>query len=93
MHQIQIQLSDEMYDAAVERASETGCSSVDLYLAKLLAEDVADPENYDHIFTPEVLASLDEASAEVRTGKGLTVAQVREDLAKMRTQWLKDNPR
>ena len=56
-----------MYAAAVERARASGCSSVDLYLTKLVEHDVTD-QDYDHVFTPEVLASLNRASEQARAG-------------------------
>ena len=37
-------------------------------------------ENYDHIFMPELIAKLDAARAEARTGNNLTMEQVKENL-------------
>jgi hypothetical protein len=37
-------------------------------------------DNYDHVFTPELIAKLDAARAEARTGNNLTMEQVKENL-------------
>lgn len=67
MHQVQ--LSDQLYQQAQQRAAEAGFQSVDEYVAEIVESDVsASSENYDHIFTPEVLAELDQARAAVQAG-------------------------
>lgn len=43
----------------------------------------------DAIFTPHVLAELDDAAAEARKGKTFSGEQVDEFLAENRTEWLK----
>jgi hypothetical protein len=52
----------------------------------------ATPDNYDHIFTPEVIATLDAARIEARTGNNLTMESVRQNLKIRRKAWQKDHP-
>lgn len=43
------------------------------------------------LFTPELLAQIDAAGADIRAGNGLTMEQVRERLAATRAEWLAAN--
>jgi hypothetical protein len=91
MHQIQ--LSDQLFLIAQRRAAEAGFGSVDEYVADMLQHDLEDQsENFDHLFTPERLAHIDRAAAEIDAGLGLTLEQVDAELAKRRAEWLSQNP-
>ena len=85
MHQIQ--LSDQLYQVAQRRAAEAGFGSVDEYVADMLQQDLEDQsENFDHLFTPERLAHIDRAAAEIDAGLGIPAEQVREHFRKKRAK-------
>lgn len=70
MHQVH--LADQLYQQAQRRAIEAGFTSIDEYVADVIAQDlVLRAENLDHVFTPDVIRELDRAS-EVATGGGKT---------------------
>jgi hypothetical protein len=49
----------------------------------------SDPDNYDHLFTPEVIAELDSISAEIKAGgKTYSMEEVREHFVQKRQAWL-----
>jgi hypothetical protein len=57
----------------------------------LLASDVQlDEGNLDPFFTPERLAAIDEAAADVARGNVYSMAQARDALAGTRDAWLRD---
>ena len=88
MHQIQ--LDGQLYRDAQFRATEAGFESVDEYVANVLQYDLQqDAENLDRLFTPERLACVDRAAAEIAAGQGLTTEQVDAELAERRDQWLR----
>jgi hypothetical protein len=91
MHQIQ--LNDQLYQEAQRRAAEAGFGSVDEYVADVLQHDLEETENFDHLFTPERLAHIDLAIAQIEAGQGLTSEQAKAELAKRRDEWLRQNPR
>jgi hypothetical protein len=43
--------------------------------------------------TPQLIASLRQSQADVKAGKGRTMAQVEESLAAKEAAWLQPNPR
>jgi hypothetical protein len=96
MHQIQ--LADQLYKKAEQRASEAGFSSVDEYIADmvshdLLEEQAGDTPNLDHLFTPERLARIDAAAAEIEAGNFYTLEEANIELAKRKAEWLRKNQR
>jgi len=50
-------------------------------------------DNIDSLFTPERLAHIDKAEADITAGKFYTTGQVTDELAKRRAEWLRTNPR
>jgi hypothetical protein len=82
MHQIQ--LNDQLYQEAQRRAAEAGFGSVDEYVAEMLQHDLEDTENLDHLFTPERLAHIDRAAAQIDAGLGIPSEQVREHFRQKR---------
>ena len=54
-------------------------------------KDPEEVDDFDHLFTPERLAQIDEAAAEIAAGKGLTIEQLDEELARRRAEWLRIN--
>jgi len=90
MREITIRLTDADYTAAQKRAQGRG---VEAYVVEMLKADILaeDPDNFDHIFTPEYLEKLHAASAEARAGKTHTMEQVKAHLAAKREAWLAKN--
>jgi len=84
MHQVQLELTDEVYDQAKRRAVEAGFTTVSEYIAGIVSDDLAaDAENLDHLFTPERIAHIDSVIAKVKAGgKTHTAAEVREHFRK-----------
>ncbi|HZK81705.1 MAG TPA: hypothetical protein VFC46_11570 [Humisphaera sp.] len=91
---MQVQLTENLYREAQRRAIEGGFASVDEYVADVVSQDLVDddgsePQNFDHLFTPERLAELDRISNEIKAGgQTYTVAEVREHFKQKRKQWL-----
>jgi hypothetical protein len=83
MHQIQ--LTDQLFEEAQRRAAAAGFPSVDDYVAKVSQQELnAETEEFDHLFTPERLAHIDRAAAQIDAGQGLTSEQVREHFRRKR---------
>lgn len=81
----QIQLNDQIYEQAERRASEAGFTSVDEYVADVVQQNlVEETENFDHLFTPQRLAEIEQAAADVDAGNYYTAEQVREHFRKKR---------
>jgi hypothetical protein len=57
-----------------------------------LAAQAADPDNFDHLFTPEKISLLDAAAAEARTGNNLSLEQVQKEFKTKRQTWLENHP-
>ena len=93
----QIQIEDNVFLAAERRAAAVGYSSVDQYVADVLVQDLteagaAETPNLDHLFTPERLAKIDAAAAEIVAGRFYTTEQADAELARRRMEWLRNNP-
>ena len=80
MHQVKLELSDQLYEQAARRAAEVGFKSVDEYIVGVVSGDLAeDAENFDHLFTPERIAHIDAVVAKVKAGgKTHSADEVRE---------------
>jgi len=90
----QVQLNDHLYKKVQRRAAEAGFSTVDEYIADVLSHDLHEgTENLDPLFTPERLAHIDKAEAEIKAGNFYTTDQADAELAKRRAEWLRKNPR
>jgi PHD/YefM family antitoxin component YafN of YafNO toxin-antitoxin module len=77
MHQIH--LNDQLYQEAQRRASAAGFVTVDEYVADVLRHDLQEEtENFDYLFTPERLAHVDRAAAQIDAGQGIPAEQVRD---------------
>jgi hypothetical protein len=94
----QVQLNNQIFTAAQRKAATAGYASVDDYIADVVSHDLSEENgdqtpNLDYLFTPERLAHIDAAAAEVRDGKFYSTEQADEELAKRRAEWLQKNPR
>ena len=83
-----IQLPDALYQQVRQRASAAGLS-VDQYVAEIVEFDVnAATESNDHLFTPEVVAELEQIHAEMKAGgKVFTPEEVDEFLRQKSLSW------
>jgi len=88
----QVQLTDGLYEQVRQRARGAGFESVDAYVADLLRDDLAGPDDFQHLFTPERLAIADAAAADIANGNFLTPEQLEARLAEVRTQCLREDP-
>ncbi len=89
----QITLDDQVYQKAQVQAEEAGFASVDEYVADMLVHDFDwETPNLDHLFTPERMAIIREAEAEIDAGLGLTLEEAEQIFAKRREEWLRQHP-
>jgi hypothetical protein len=91
MHQVR--LNDQLYKEAQRRAREAGFASVDEFIADRLENDFSgEQENFDHLFTPEVIADLDKISDTIKAGgKTYTMDEVDQHLEQKRQEWLRNH--
>ena len=94
MQQIQLQLTDQIYDLAQRRATEAGFANLDEYIVGVVMEDLtAEPENLDHRFSPSVLAHLKSIQADIQSGtKTYTEMEVDEFLREKANKWRESHP-
>lgn len=71
-------ISDQLYQSILRRASADGFDDVANYLTGILEQEFAEPENFDHLFTPERLAKIDAAVAQVEAGQVVSSEELRE---------------
>jgi hypothetical protein len=89
----QVQISDRLYKEAQRRAAEAGFSTVDDYVAEVLTRDsIEGPEDFGHLFTPERLAHINAAAAQIDAGQFFTTEQADAELARRRAEWLQKHP-
>ncbi len=89
-----VQISDQLFRIAQRRAEEAGFATVEEYIADVVTQDAADDgENFDHLFTPELVAELDRISMAARAGeKTYSPAEIREHFRKKSEQWRTSHP-
>jgi hypothetical protein len=86
----QVQLNDQVFKVAQRRAAEAGFATVEEYIADVVCNDLDDQtENLDHLFTPERLAHIDKAEAEIKAGNFYTAEQAKIEMAKRRAEWIR----
>lgn len=68
MHEIHLQLSDQLYVQVQRRAMESGFASLDEYVVDVVADAAQETEDLDHRFTPKVVAHLNQIQEEIKTG-------------------------
>lgn len=66
-----IQLAAPLYEQLRTRAANAGYASVDDYVTDMLREDLANTQNFDHLFTPERIAKLDQIVENIEAGGSL----------------------
>jgi hypothetical protein len=87
MHQVQ--LNERIYREAERRARDAGFESVDQFVATCLETEFSDSDNFDDRFTPEVIAHLDQLSAQMHAGRSVSAQEVDQHLSDVRATWLK----
>ena len=90
----QVQMPDQLYRVAQRRAAEAGFATVEEYIADVVTQDVADDtENFDHLFTPQVVSELEQISAAAKAGgKTYTSEEVGEHFRKKSDAWRASHP-
>ena len=89
-----ITIPDHLY-VEVQRAAEASGVSVDYFVSEALQLHLGD-EHYEldaPKLTPSQVAGGRKARASIAAGKGLTMAQVEQNLAARKAAWLQANPR
>jgi hypothetical protein len=91
-----VQLNEQLFKQAQRRAAEAGFASGDEYVADVVSQDLVGevlPEtpNLDHLFTPERLAEIEAAEADVKAGHYYTAEEVREHFKRKRAEWDRQN--
>ena len=77
MHQIQ--LDDRLYQKAERRGSASGFVTVNDYVADVLQNDLHQEfQNLEYLFTPDRLAHIDRAAAQIDAGQGIPAEKVRD---------------
>jgi len=84
-----ISLSDPIYVEAQRAAAASGLS-VEAYVEEALRLHIQDDAPI--ILTPEQVALITQAEADIDAGKGLTMEQVRAELAANRVAWQAAHP-
>jgi hypothetical protein len=93
MHQIKLQLTDQLYEEAKRRAGSAGFKSVNEFVADVLADELTqETEDFDHLFTPERIAHVDKVAASVEAGgPTYSIEEVSAYLATKRADWLRSH--
>jgi hypothetical protein len=91
----QVQMPDQLYRVAQRRATEAGFATVEEYIADVVTQDVADDtENFDHLFTPQVVSELEQISAAAKAGgRTYTSEEVGEHFRKKSDAWRASHPK
>lgn len=85
----EIHIPESLYRQAQEAARADGVE-VDSFIAEVVRKYFADdPDNYDHLFTPEVLEELDRRWESAKAGNVKTLDEVEADFIKMRDEWIR----
>lgn len=83
-----IELSEATFRLATDRAAARGFPSVGDYVEDaLLADEEVTDADIQRLFTPERLAELDKAVAQVKAGRGMTMAEVEAALDQTAAEW------
>jgi len=87
---LHIQFNDQSPEAsALESLVSREQVSAEEVVRRLVLKEVAidDPDNYDHIFTPKLIAKLEAGEDEARSGNNMTIEQVTAHFEMKRQAW------
>ena len=88
----QVQLDDQVFKVAQRQAADAGFASVDAYIADVVVKGAdGDDEDFDHRFTPELIALLDQIVNEMKVGNTASQEEIDQHLANVREAWIKDH--
>ena len=87
---LEVTIPDPLFDQAQRVAVESGVS-LDRFVSEAMELHLED-EPRGPVPTPELIAALRKAKADVKAGNGRTMAQVEESLAAKQAAWLQANP-
>jgi hypothetical protein len=88
-----VQLSDQVFELAQRRAKLAGLASVDEYISSFLTEsDAEDSGNFDHRFTPSVLAELDRVSETAKAGGKTFSSEEVDDYFRRKAETWRESP-
>jgi hypothetical protein len=79
-------LPDSLY-SDVRRAAEAEGMSVDVFVAATVKERLQIADVDESFFTPERLALIDEADADISAGRFLSLSQLEASLAEVKAEW------
>ena len=82
----ELTIPDQVYRRAQKRSVETGVS-MDRLFSDAVAHHLIDEDSGPEV-TPELLASLRAAEADIAAGRGLTPEEVRLNLEQRKLSWL-----
>ena len=88
----QVQIDDQVFQAALRRAADGGYSSVDAYITDVVVHDLTNANeetpDLDHLFTPQVIAELEQVSAKAQAGgTTYTSEDIREHFRRKSRGW------
>ncbi len=92
----QVQIDDQVFEAAQRRAADGGYASVEAYINDVVVHDLTDDNqgtpNLNHLFTPEVIAELELVSAKAKAGgKTYTSEEIREHFRGKSEAWRRNH--
>ena len=69
MHEIHLQLTEQLYNQAKRWAVEAGFDTVDEYIVDVVSEDAAqETTDLDYRFTPQVMTHLNQIQEAIKAG-------------------------
>jgi len=78
---------EHAYSIALRLATERGYKTVEEFISQFLEEEGStETEDYDRLFTPEVLAAVDRGLADAEAGRVFSPAEVETHLAQWREE-------
>ena len=94
MHQIQLQLTDLLFDEAQRRSAVAGFANLDEYIVDVIVEDLmAETENLDRCFSPQVIPQLNSIRADIHEGdKTCTQLEVDQYVREKANIWRDSHP-
>ena len=88
---VEVTIPDKVYSQAQRAAIETGVS-FDSYITEAVTLHLEVETERPLKLTGDQIATIRQSQAEIKAGKGKTMAQVEESLAEKRAAWLQANP-
>lgn len=92
MRSLNIQLPEPLYDEAAQAAASAGLSLEAFVLDAVQSRVEDDAGVPDSFFTPQIMAEIDAAIVEADKGGGITMEQMRQQIAAEREAWLANRP-